>query len=113
MDSHSSDAFRLSSAARVQARTQRPLPLTAGMKARQFSKSENWVRRLNPRGCLHLAYMAAAGVNAVSSLHGFQSKNCRYARKPSPLSFRSTTESPVRTARGPGSSQTADPALRS
>jgi hypothetical protein len=32
MDSHSSDAFRLSSAARVQARTQRPLPLTAGIR---------------------------------------------------------------------------------
>src|SRR5437899_8807706 len=54
-----------------------------------------------------------AGVNAVSSLRGFQSRNCRYAGKLSPLSFRSTTGSPVRTARGPGSSQTADPALRS
>jgi hypothetical protein len=38
MESHSSDAFRLSSAARVQARTERPLPLTARMKARQSYK---------------------------------------------------------------------------
>src|SRR5262249_43632960 len=38
MESHSSDVFRPSSAARVQARTQRPLPLTARMKARQSCK---------------------------------------------------------------------------
>jgi len=160
MDTHSSDAFLLFSAAR--ARTQR---------ARQFSKIRELVEAVKSAGLLTLeeqakalglsrstvgpfvrlaiklpafqrrssivcwprrschrlpeprssntsrkkllAYTAAAGVNAVSSLRGFQSRNCRYAGKLSPLSFRSTTGSPVRTARGPGSSQTADPALRS
>jgi predicted DNA-binding transcriptional regulator AlpA len=38
MESHSSDVFRPPSAARVQARSQRSLPLTARMKALQFSK---------------------------------------------------------------------------
>src|SRR5216110_1262374 len=53
--------------------------------------------------------MAAAGVNAVSSPRG--SRNCRYAGKPNPRSSPSTTGSPVRTARGLGSSQKADSAL--
>ena len=38
MESHPSDVFRPSSAARGQARTQRPVPLTATMKARQSYK---------------------------------------------------------------------------
>ena len=44
MESHSSDVFCPSSAARVQARTQRPLPLTARMKARQSSKIRELAR---------------------------------------------------------------------
>ena len=134
MESHSSDVFRPSSAARVQARTQRPLPLTARMKARQSSKiselaeavksagfltldeqakalglsrSTAWTIRNTklpafqrrssivcwPRRSCHClpeprssntsrkklpAYMAAAGVNAVNSPPGFQSRNCRH-----------------------------------
>ena len=158
MDSHSSDEFGPSSAARVQARTQRPLPLTARTKARArqsskirelaeavksagfltldeqakalgLSRSTAWTirkashkasglsasiinRMLAPafqrrssivcwprRSCHRLpeprssntsrkklpAYMAAAGVNAVSSPPGFQSRNYRYARKLNPL----------------------------
>src|SRR5437016_9750609 len=117
MESHSSDAFRLSSSSRLQARTQRPLPLTARMKARQFSKIRELVEAVKSAGFLTLdeqakalglsrstawtrlpeprssntswkklpAYMAAAGVNAVSSPPGFQSRNCRYARKLNPL----------------------------
>src|SRR5215510_2572659 len=144
MESHSSDVVCPSSAARVQARTQRPLPLTARMKARQsckirelaeavksagfltldeeakalgLSRSTAWTTRKAfaiklpafqrrssiacwpRRSCQRLpeprssntsrkelpAYMAAAGVNAVSSLPGFQSRNCRYAAKLNPL----------------------------
>src|SRR5262249_27673354 len=39
------------------------------------------------------------------------SRSCRSTGKLSPLSSRGTTGSPVRTARGPGSSQKADSAL--
>src|SRR6516164_8887194 len=133
MDSHSSDVFRPSSAARVQARTQRPLPLTARMKARQSSKISELVEAVKSVGFLTLdeqakalglsrstawtvqrrssiacwprrschrlpeprssnmsrkklpAYMVAAGVNAISSTPGFQSRNCRYAGKLNPL----------------------------
>jgi hypothetical protein len=59
MDSHSSDAFRLSSAARVQARTQRPL-LPTGMKARQFSKIRELVEAVKSAGFLTLDEQAKA-----------------------------------------------------
>ena len=54
MDSHSSDAFRLSSAARVQARTQRPLLPTARMKARQSSKIRELAEAVKSAGFLTL-----------------------------------------------------------
>src|SRR5262249_58171515 len=54
MESHSSDVFRPSSAARVQARTQRPVPLTARMKARQFSKIRELVEAVKSAGVLTL-----------------------------------------------------------
>jgi hypothetical protein len=60
MDSHSSDAFRLSSAARVQARTQRPLPLTAKMKARQSSKIRELAEAVKFAGFLTLDEQAKA-----------------------------------------------------
>ena len=60
MESHSSDAFRLSSASRVQARTQRPLPLTARMKARQFSKIRELAEALKSAGFLTLDEQAKA-----------------------------------------------------
>jgi hypothetical protein len=60
MDSHSSDAFRPSPAARVQARTQRPLPLTARMKARQFSKIRELAEAVKFAGFLTLDEQAKA-----------------------------------------------------
>jgi hypothetical protein len=60
MDSHSSDAFRLSSAARVQARTQRPLLPTAGMKARQSSKIRELAEAVKSAGFLTLDEQAKA-----------------------------------------------------
>jgi len=143
MGSHPSGVFRRSSAARMQARTQRPLPLTASMKARQSSKIRELAEAVKSAGLLTLdeqakalglleapllpflglaiklpafqrrssivcwprrschrlpeprssntsrkklpAYMAAAGVNAVSSPPGFQSKNGRCAGKLNPV----------------------------
>jgi hypothetical protein len=60
MDSHSSDAVRLSSAARVRARTQRPLVPTARMKARQFSKIRELVEAVKSAGFLALDDQARA-----------------------------------------------------
>jgi hypothetical protein len=60
MDTHSSDVFRLSSAARVQARSQRPLPLTARTKARQFSKIGELVEAVKSAGLLTLDEQAKA-----------------------------------------------------
>jgi hypothetical protein len=60
MESHSSDVFRPSSAARVQARTQRPLPLTARMKARQSSKIRELVEAVKSAGFLTLNEQAKA-----------------------------------------------------
>ena len=60
MDSHSSDAFRLSSAARVQARTQRPLLPTARMKARQSSKIRELAEAVKSAGFLTLDEQAEA-----------------------------------------------------
>ena len=60
MDSHSSDVFRPSSAARVQARTQRPLPLTARMKARQSSKIRELAEAVKSAGFLTLDEQAKA-----------------------------------------------------
>ena len=60
MHSHSSDVFRPSSAARVQAGTQRPLPLTARMKARQFSKIRELVEAVKSAGFLTLNEQAKA-----------------------------------------------------
>ena len=54
MDSHSSDTVRLSSAARVQARTQRPAPLAARMKARQSSKIRELAEALKSAGFVTL-----------------------------------------------------------
>jgi hypothetical protein len=59
-DSHSSDAFRPSSAARVQARTRRPLLPTARMKARQFSKIRELVEAVKSAGLLALDEQAKA-----------------------------------------------------
>ena len=144
---HTSEAFRLFSAARAQSQ-----------RARQFSKIEELVEALKSGGSLHWtskrkhwgspevplgpfvrlairgpgfrrrslivcwprrncpgppearswntsrkklpAYMVAVGVNAVSSSRGCQSTTRDYARKLNPLSFRSTTPSAVRMARG-------------
>src|SRR5262249_16063225 len=162
MESHSSDVFRPFSAARVQARAQRPLPLTARMKARQSSKIRELAEAVKSAGFLTLdekrkhwgsleaplgpfarlaiklpafqrrssiacwprrscqrlpeprssntsrkklpAYMAAAGVNAVSSPPGFQSRNRRYAGKLNPLQCPSTTGSPLPAPRPPAPS---------
>jgi hypothetical protein len=60
MDSRSSDAFRLSSAARAQARIQRPLLPTARMKARQFSKIRELVEAVKSAGFLALDEQAKA-----------------------------------------------------
>src|SRR5262249_59911872 len=54
MESHSSDVVCPSSAARVQARTQRPLPLTARMKARQSSKIRELAEAVKSPGFLTL-----------------------------------------------------------
>jgi hypothetical protein len=60
MESHSSDAFRLSSAARVQARTERPLPLTARMKARQSYKIRELAEAIKCAGFVTLDEQAKA-----------------------------------------------------
>jgi hypothetical protein len=60
MESHPSDVFRPSSTARVQARTQRPLPLTARMKARQSSKIRELAEALKSAGFLTLDEQAKA-----------------------------------------------------
>jgi hypothetical protein len=60
MESHSSDLFRPPSAARVQARAQRPLPLTARMKARQSSKISELAEAVKSAGFLTLDEQAKA-----------------------------------------------------
>jgi hypothetical protein len=55
-----SDVFRPSSVARVQARTQRPLPLTARMKARQSSKIRELAEAVKSAGFLTLDEQAKA-----------------------------------------------------
>ena len=60
MESHPSDVFRPSSAARVQARTERPLPLTARMKARQSSKIRELAEAVKSAGFLTLDEQAKA-----------------------------------------------------
>jgi hypothetical protein len=60
MDSHSSDAFRPSSAARVQARTQRPPPHAARLKARQSSKISELTEAVESAGFLTLDEQAKA-----------------------------------------------------
>jgi hypothetical protein len=60
MESHSSDEFRPFSAARVQARSQRPLPLTARMKARQSSKIRELAEAVKFAGLLTLDEQAKA-----------------------------------------------------
>jgi hypothetical protein len=60
MESHSSDEFRPFSAARVQARSQRPLPLTARMKARQSSKIRELAEAVKFAGFLTLDEQAKA-----------------------------------------------------
>jgi hypothetical protein len=60
MESHSSDEFRPFSAARVQARIQRPLPLTARMKARQSSKIRELAEAVKFAGFLTLDEQAKA-----------------------------------------------------
>ena len=60
MESHPSDVFRPSSAARVHARTQRPLPLSARMKARQSSKIRELAEALKSAGFLTLDEQAQA-----------------------------------------------------
>ena len=57
-ESHPLDLFR--SAARGQARTQRPLPLTARMKARQSSKIRELVEAVKSAGFLTLDEQAKA-----------------------------------------------------
>jgi hypothetical protein len=52
MQSRRSNVFRPSSAARVQAWTYRPLPLTASMKARQSSKIRELAEALKSAGFL-------------------------------------------------------------
>ena len=59
MDSHPSDVFR-TSAARVQARTERPLPLTAGMKARQSYKIRELAKAIKCAGLVTLDEQAKA-----------------------------------------------------
>jgi hypothetical protein len=60
MESHRSDVFRPSSTARRQARSQRPLPLTAGMKARQSSKIREIAEALKSAGSFTLHEQAKA-----------------------------------------------------
>jgi hypothetical protein len=60
MESHSSDLFRPSSVARVQARSHRPLPLTARMKARQSSKIRELAEAVKSAGFLTLDEQAIA-----------------------------------------------------
>jgi hypothetical protein len=60
MESHRSDVFRPSSTARVQAQTQRPLPLTASMKARQSCKIRELAEALKSAGVLTLHEQAKA-----------------------------------------------------
>src|SRR6266702_5930266 len=62
LESHSSDEFGPSSAARVQARTQRPLPLTARTKARarQSSKIRELAEAVKSAGFLTLEEQAKA-----------------------------------------------------
>jgi hypothetical protein len=60
MESHASDVFRGSSVARGQARTQRPLPLTARMKARQSCKIKELAEALKSAGFLTLDEQAKA-----------------------------------------------------
>ena len=60
MQSHRSNVFRPSSAARVQARIYRPLPLTASMKARQLSKIRELAEAVKSAGFLTLDEQAKA-----------------------------------------------------
>src|SRR6266480_2635847 len=60
LESHSSDEFGPSSAARVQARTQRPLPLTARTKALQSSKIREVAEAVKSAGFLTLDEQAKA-----------------------------------------------------
>jgi hypothetical protein len=60
MQSHRSIVFRRTSADRVQAPTQRPLPVTASMKARQFSKIRELAEALKSAGFLTLDEQAKA-----------------------------------------------------
>ena len=57
---HSSDVFRPSLTVRGQARTQRPLPLTARMKARQSSKIRELAEAVKSAGFLTLDEQAKA-----------------------------------------------------
>ena len=60
MQSHRSNVFRPSSGARVQARTQRPLPLTARTKALQSSKIREVAEAVKSAGFLTLDEQAKA-----------------------------------------------------
>src|SRR6266516_7243909 len=60
LESHSSDEFGPSSAARVPARTQRPLPLTARIKALQSSKIREVAEAVKSAGFLTLDEQAKA-----------------------------------------------------
>jgi hypothetical protein len=60
MKSHPSDVFRRSSGARVQARTHRPLPVTASMKARQSSKIRELAEAVKSVGFFTLDEQAKA-----------------------------------------------------
>jgi hypothetical protein len=60
MESHPSDVFRPSSAARVQGRSQRPLPLSARMKARQSAKIRELAEAIKSAGFLTLDEQAKA-----------------------------------------------------
>jgi predicted DNA-binding transcriptional regulator AlpA len=60
MQSRRSNVFRPSSAARVQAWTYRPLPLTASMKARQSSKIRELAEALKSAGFVTLDEQAKA-----------------------------------------------------
>src|SRR5436190_22928164 len=60
MQSHRSNVFRRSSADPIQAPTQRPLPVTAGMKARQSCKIRELAEALKSAGFLRLDEQAKA-----------------------------------------------------
>src|SRR5438105_14031684 len=60
MQSHPSDVFRPSLTVRGQARTQRPLPLTARMKARQSTKIRELAEVLKSAGFVTLDEQAKA-----------------------------------------------------